>query len=266
MRLPGITAPAFALTFLTALALAAALAGGASAGTAATRVGVDVITDGNTATTLGPVDECVEIKSDETQQVDVFVENVTDLIAWEALLNYDPDLLVLEEHDTALFQAANQGSDVQDVSQELPDGRYTISAFDSSDPPAPDTGSGVLARLTFAGVGAGVSEVSLPLTDIDGDGMNYRGPLLKDQETNAIGDSDGDSFLDEPAAGARIAVDASCSDPLGPKDGSESADEGSDDDDIDILTVVVIVAGLAGAVGVGGLATLIAVRRMRRPK
>jgi hypothetical protein len=104
----------------------------------------------------------------------------------------------------------------------------------------------VLARVTVKGVGPGVSELRLPLSDLDGDGKPDEGPLLRDVDVNSIGDVNGDTLFDGPIANARIAVDASC------------GDEG---DGIGTLTVVVVAVGLIASVAVGGLTAAWAVRR-----
>jgi hypothetical protein len=227
-----------------------------------TSIGIDADSSGNTATSLGTIDECAVISKGESHDVDIFVQNVTDLLAWEAVITFDPKVLQIVGEDVQLFQAANEGSDVQDVSGELPDsdGRYWVQAFDAADPIAPDSGSGVLARITVQGVGPGVSELRLPLTDLDGDGKPDEGPLLRDVDANPIGDVNGDTLFDGPIADARIAVDASCSDRLGP------AASGGEDNSIGVITVLVIVIGGIGSVSVGGLAAAWAVRRRSSPK
>jgi len=230
-----------------------------------TSIGVDADTTGNTATTVGPIDECVEIAAGEDHSVDVFVRDVDNLLAWEAVVSFEPEVLEIVDDDVKLFMASSQGSDVQDVSGEVPDGdgRYLIGAFDAADPLSPDSGSGVLVRLTVRGTGPGVSQVRLPLTDLTHDGNPDEGPLLRDVDVKSIGDDNGDTLFDGPIADARIAVDASCADEPGPAGQSEddSADEG--DGGLGTLTIVILVVGFAGSVAVGGLASAIAWRRRR---
>lgn len=265
------------ISLVAALALCAASAsasGGLVGATAAladapaqqpeTRIGIDADSSGNTDTSLGTIDECVVIGKDENHEIDIFVQDVTDLLAWEALITFDPEVLQIVAEDVQLFQAANEGSDVQDVSGELPDsdGRYWVQAFDAADPIAPDSGSGVLARITIQGVGPGVSDIRLPLSDLDGDDKPDEGPLLRDVDAGVIGDVDGDTLFDGPIAAARIAVDASCSDSLGPA-ASGDEDEGNG---IGVITVLVIVVGGIASVSAGGLAAAWAVRRRLGPK
>lgn len=198
------------------LALAASaggvLTGGHIAAQGGVTIGVDADPTGNTATSLGPIDSCVSVGTGDTFQVDVFVADVTDLLAWETYFVYDISVLNVDSRDVMMFQAANPGSQVFDVSEALPDldGRYGLAAVDIAAPPAPDSGSGVLARLTLRAVGAGVSPLSLSPIDINGDGTMDLGPWLKDFEGEPIGDLNGDSFFDASIANAEIAVDGTC--------------------------------------------------------
>ena len=198
------------------LALAASAGGvvarGYSAAQEAVTIGVDVEPAGNTVTSLGPIDACISVSTGDTFQVDVFVTDVADLLAWETYFVYDMSVINVVSRDVMMFQAANAGSKVFDVSEGLPDidGQYRIAAVDLADPPAPDSGSGVLARLTLKAVGPGVSPLSLSPIDINEDGRIDLGPSLKDTEAEPIGDLDGDGFFDGPIANAEIAVDTAC--------------------------------------------------------
>lgn len=188
------------------------LARGYSAAQEAVTIGVDVDPTGNTATSLGPIDSCISVSSGETFQVDLFVTDVRDLLAWEAYFTYDMAIVNIVSRDVMMFQAANAGSNVFDVSEGLPDidGQYGVAAADIALPPAPDSGSGVLARLTLKAVGTGVSPASLPLIDWNEDGTIDLGPFLNAVEAIPIGDIDGDGFFDGPFSNAQIAVDTAC--------------------------------------------------------
>lgn len=230
-----------------------------------TQIGIDADSSGNTDTTLSTIDDCVEISQGASHTVDIFIQDVVDLQAWEAVLTFEPAVLEVVEKDAQLFMAANEGSDVQDFSGELPDsdGRYLLQVFDAAEPFAPDSGSGVLVRVTVKGVGPGVSELRLPLTDLDGDGSPDEGPLLRDIDVNSIGDVNGDTLFDGPITDARIAVDASCTDSPGPTSQAVDGDEG---DGIGAATVVSVVVGLVASVVVGGVAAAWAVRRRASPQ
>lgn len=230
-----------------------------------TSLGIDADAEGNTATTLGTIDECVEIGEGESQVVDVFVRDVTDLLAWGAVLTFEPEVLEVVDAEGALLLASAEGSEVQDIFQPLSAGRYELGAFDSADPAAPESGSGLLARVTVKGVGRGVSELDLPLSDLDGNGDPDEGPLLRDVDVNSIGDVNDDTLFDGPITSARIAVDASCTDETGPAPQPEGRGSGDEsEDDIDALTVAVVIVGLIALVAVGGLVAAWAVRRQRR--
>ena len=198
------------------LALAASAGGvvarGYSAAQEAVTIGVDVEPAGNTVTSLGPIDACISVSIGDTFQADIFVTDVADLLAWETYLVYDMSIINVVSRDVMMFQAANPGSNMFDVSEGLPDidGYYRVAAVDLADPPAPDSGSGVLARLTLKAVGAGVSPLSLSPIDINEDGSIDLGPSLKDTEAESIGDLDGDGFFDGPIANAEIMVGGTC--------------------------------------------------------
>jgi hypothetical protein len=175
-------------------------------------LGVDADPAGNTAASLGTIQSCVSVSSGQTFQVDVFITGVADLLAWEAYFVYDPAIVKVVERDVQMFQAANPGSQVFDTSEALPDqdGRYRVSAVDIAEPAAPDSGSGVLARLTLVAVSAGVSPASLPLIDMTGDTRPDFGPILTDVAGKGIGDANGDGLFDGLVTDAWIAVDTAC--------------------------------------------------------
>jgi hypothetical protein len=198
------------------LALAASaegvLARGYSTAQEAVTIGVDVDPTGNTTTSLGPTDACISVSTGDAFQVDLFVTDVVELLAWETYFSYDMTVIKITDRDVMMFQAANPGSEVFDGSEGLPDidGWYRIAAADIAEPPAPDSGSGVLARLTLEAIGSGVSPASLSPIDTNGDGTIELGPVLRDSQGRLMGDVDGDSFFDGPIAKAQIAVDTAC--------------------------------------------------------
>ena len=175
-------------------------------------IGVDADPAGNTATSLGPIESCVSVSTGDTFEVDVFVMDVVDLLAWETYFVYDNAIISIVDHDMQMFQAANDGSNVFDVSENLPDldGRYRLSGADIGDPPTPDSGSGVLASLTLKASGPGLSPARLASVDLDGDGATDLGTFLRDVRGDPISDSDGDGFFDGQVFDAQIAVDTAC--------------------------------------------------------
>jgi len=189
------------------------LAGGEEATQAspALTVGVDANPSGNTATVLGAIDDCREVSTGQTFEIDIFITDVADLMAWNAYFVYDPSVIRVVDRDVDMFLGANADSIVLDSSGPVPDsdGRYEAAAADREcipNKPGPcESGSGVLARLTLEAVGPGLSAASLPPDP----GMGL-GPMLKNVENEALGDSDGDNFFDGPIAHAQIAVDRGC--------------------------------------------------------
>ena len=175
-------------------------------------IGVDADPSGNTATSLGTIDSCVSIDKGDEFQVDVVVTNVSDLAAWEVYFSFDGDVVNVTDRDVKMFLAANPGSDVFDASDQLPStgGLYRVGAVDIRKPPAPDSGSGVLARLTLKAVGPGLSPIALTTLDANNDAKIDLGPQLTTTEAQAIGDADGDGFFDGPLLDALVAVDRDC--------------------------------------------------------
>ena len=175
-------------------------------------IGLDADPADNAATSLGPIDSCVSVKKGDTFQVDVYVADVVNLLAWEIYFGYDPSVVTIVDRDVKMFLAGNPGSDVFDPSEPLPDGGglYRLAAIDLAIPHAPDSGSGVLARLTLQAVGSGISPAEIARVDLDGNGTIDAGPLLTDERGNPIAPSDAGGFFAGPAVNGTIAVDSPC--------------------------------------------------------
>lgn len=200
------TIAAIAAVAVTGLALVA------PAEAAGPRFAIDAGTQGNTATSVGKIENCVQVKKGDRFQMDVVVQDVTDLLAWDVPIDFDPKVVIIVDQDVKMFQQANEGSQVLDLSGKLPDdsGFHSIAAFDSADPNSPDSGSGVLARITFQAVGPGTSPVRFGNRDYDTDGKLDRGTLLRDINTDVIGDTNGDTYFDGEEDDAEVAVDGAC--------------------------------------------------------
>jgi hypothetical protein len=134
-----------------------------------------------------------------------------------------------------------------------------LQAFDSSDPPTPDSGSGVLSRVTFKALKPGTSRIRFGDNDLNGDGKPDVGTLLRDTSGNLIG-ANSDGFFDGTQQNAQVAVDGSC--PAGAivAQSPQTASSGSS-------FPWPIVGGTAGAVavvlGAGGLMLFSRRRRAR---
>lgn len=183
---------------------------------------MDAGIDGNGATTVGRIEDCVAVKTGDRFQMDIVVQDITNLLAWEIPIDYDPEVVTVVDQDVKLFQQANAGSSVLDLSDKLPDdsGFHALKAFDSADPASPDSGSGVLARVTFEAVGAGDSPIRFGNRDYDSDGTLDRASFLRkyvegnlqNPGEDIIGDSNDDTFFDGEQANAQAVVDGECPD------------------------------------------------------
>lgn len=202
-------ATALFLVLAALIAFAAAPQGASAQGPT---LSVDANTRGNGPTTVGPHNSCISVSKGDRFAIDVVVSDVEDLLAWEVYLEYDATIVEIVERDVSLFQNANSGSAVYDVSEALPDddGLYRLAAADTADPPQPDSGSGVLTRVTFIAIAPGASTAALARRDLNGDGTMDIGPFLRNADAAPIGDVDGDTLFDGVGASAEIAVDVPC--------------------------------------------------------
>nr|NIR01236.1 hypothetical protein [Gemmatimonadales bacterium] len=118
----------------------------------------------NTADTVAGVEICREVSSGDTFDVDITIEDVTNLIAFDTALYYDKNMLAVVDRDVDFFLAIASGSNVRDQSDASPDadGYYGFRGLDTSwkDPATAESGSGVLGRVTLEAVGPGVSTLS----------------------------------------------------------------------------------------------------------
>jgi len=229
---------------------------------AQTSIGIDANPAGNTGTNLETIDECVSMRSGETKDIDIFVEDVDDLLAWEMVLTFEPGVLEIVGGDVQFLLATTDDSNVQDVSGELPDsdGRYQLAAFDAADPAAPESGSGLLARVSVKAVGPGISPLGLPQSDLDDDGNPDEGPLLRDTDANAIGDENGDTLFDGTIIEASVAVDETCE---GVRQ-TEAEPEANDGGLSGVAVAGIVIGSSAAALVAAGIGWLALRRRKQR--
>lgn len=249
-RLPALTA--FLIILLGALAVLGLQVGHSQEPD--TSLAIDADPTGNTETSLGPQDNCISVSLGDTFEVDITITDVTDLLAWEASFTYDPEVIQLADRDVELFQAADGESTIFDVSQSTPDsdGTYGLGAVDIADPEVPDSGSGVLARLTLEAVGAGTSPLALPEIDMNDDTVPDRGPVFRNVAGEAIGDEDGDGLFDGSISDAEVVVGGPC------------REGGGEDDGFPWLILGIVLAAATGIAVVGG--GLLAYRASRRER
>jgi len=209
--------PAVALLGIGVVALLAvgvvSWGGAETAAQEPTALAMDADPSGNSNTSVGDVEECVEVALGAVFDVDVVIMGVKNLLAWESPFVYDKAILKVTAIDVRRFQSANPRSNVINVSESVPNssGRFYMGAADIGK--AYDSGSGTLARLTLEAIGKGLSPLELPQIDFNGDGPPDLGPTLSAvtfDELEHVGDVDGDELFDGPTQQARIAVDTSC--------------------------------------------------------
>ena len=172
-------------------------------------IGIDADPTGNTATLLAARDACVSVSTGDSFQIDVIVEDVNDLLAWEAYLSFDPDHLLIDDRDVEHFLASPADSNAFDISESVPDddSPYRIGAANITDPPEGVSGSGILARLSLTAMEPGLTVLTLAAIETD---VGLIGLTLTDVDGSQIGDSDGDSFFDGLIADAQVAIDGAC--------------------------------------------------------
>ena len=173
---------------------------------------IDAGISGNDATSIGTIENCISVPKDAEFQMDVVIRDVTDLLAWEIYLEYDGSVVNVTSQNVKLFQQANPGSSVLDISDRVPDdtGLHHLAALDSSDPTTPDSGTGVLARVTFKAVGSGDTKIGFGSQDLDHNGTPDKATLLRNVAAGPIGDTNNDNFFDGQVTGAEVAVDQDC--------------------------------------------------------
>jgi hypothetical protein len=151
---------------IAGLAFLALFLGGGWAPTAqadpGTTIGIDADpsqSPANQPTQLGSIEECFSMDSGQQRDVDLFVTDVLELLSFSAYILYDEAVVNVVAVDVEQFLAAGAGSSVFDASHPVFDGLYYVGASDIGTDN--DSGSGVLARLTLQGVGAGISPIWL---------------------------------------------------------------------------------------------------------
>ncbi len=157
-----------------------------------TKVSVDAFPEGNSGTELGDIDQCASAVVGQVFVVDVVVEDVEDLIAFEAPVTFNQAILTIIDRDVKQFLAGDgDGQDILDASAQIPNttGFYRAGAaiVGEGDPQRSTSGSGVLLRLTMQAMSNGISFVAITPVDQTQDGIADTGVLLKNVDNLAIG-------------------------------------------------------------------------------
>jgi Cohesin domain len=161
---------------LLSLALAAE-AGAALATHSTSTIGllaIDAGAEGNTATSLGPVNGCTRIEPGAEIAVDYVVDSVPQdrpMIGFEAQVRYDSELLEVAAADyNFLLAAVGAHTPFTGQSDQVPDsdGSFRMQVLDTASMTDPEAnvemGPGVLARLTLRAKTAGLAALSITVT------------------------------------------------------------------------------------------------------
>ncbi len=191
---------AIAAVVIAAAALVLYASGGPVQANHDVEVGVDLVTTGNTAESIGanPIDTCRVVSPATQFDIDIYIKRVSSLIATSLDFQYDPAKIQVVSKQI-LFQSAQAGSSVSDASSGVVSpGVYNVGAAETAQTSG-DTGEGVLFRLTLQAIGSGTSPAKLSKIDIDNDGTADRGITLRDSNALNIADTaDADPFFDTP--------------------------------------------------------------------
>ncbi len=240
------------LVFLLALLLGGGANSVTTARAAETSIGIDAVPTGNSATSIGSRDVCVQVRSGDSFDVDILIENVADLAAWEAYVSFDPAVVHVVERDVQMFLASGLSGETLDFSESVPDdeGRFRVGGGLVSEVTGV-SGSGVLARLTLQAQDSGRTELSLATIQTDAGDLGNTFTLVDGSQV----DSNGDSYFDGPALNAQVAVDETCAGEALPPITIAGSDGG-----VAIWIFLLIAATIVGVAAIGGVA-LISLRR-----
>ena len=201
---PFLVAAALVIAGLAAALVTSLGAAGRTSADTSSMIGFDVRPDSNQPAALGQLETCASADMGEMFSVDVFVNNVSELTKWELRVGYDARVLQLQEANYNFFLGSTPpgGNIFPTLFDAESDGRYFLAAAEVQG--APDSGSGVLARLTLKAVGEGESNLRIVHTPA------VLGPQLAGVAGVAVGDSSGDGIWDGSYLEGEIIVGDNC--------------------------------------------------------
>ncbi|MBI2914196.1 MAG: hypothetical protein HYY03_09805 [Chloroflexi bacterium] len=163
----------------------------------ATTLGVDVVADTNSAASLGTPQSCLEVSVGDSFPVDIYITNAQGLRAWELRFGFDHNVLQIVDQDYSKFLLSTdpKGSIFPSLFVGETADRYFLAAHEFRG--TPDTGSGVLARLTMQAVAHGKSPVKIVIDP------SYFRPRLTD--------ANGEAAFSGPVSQGEVAVGQTCS-------------------------------------------------------
>ena len=234
MKLAIRFAPVAAIGAVMAVLLGLLSASGA--GNSADSFAIDLDTTGNTATSLGTRDECLDVNAGDTINIDVTATNVpaaTGMISFAYALLYDSSAITISAKNNAGLLSTAPGYIEFDAGDPVPDsdGNYVATVVDIT--AAGVSGTGFLQRITID-VAPGATPGGYTLT-------------LDPANTAHVGTT-GLSYPPDELFGARLAVGVTCAS-LGTPTPPPSFLRGDVDcnggvNSVDALKVLRFVAGL----------------------
>lgn len=151
---------------------------------------VDVNTAGNTATSFGNIDTCAEIGSGASLNVDVVVDAIPEdrpLTAFQFQISYDPAIVRVTDVDHEFLLAADGFQPFAILTDPRPDSDGTFLVAINDVTTNPESGPGVLARITLTAVGAGVTNLSPINIDLRDDRNERMPPAVATAANVAVG-------------------------------------------------------------------------------
>jgi len=125
-------------------------------------IAVDMMPEGNSATSLGPIEACLSVSSGDTFDVDVIVTDVQELAGFQVRLNFDPQVVQIEGRQADFFLSEG-GLEAGDTNFPVTSGSWY---YGYTNLPG-RSGSGVLVRITLKALASGSTKLSLPLGSLD---------------------------------------------------------------------------------------------------